>query len=140
MSPKPCALFLRPRSLLGYAGADGTTFELGKHFLKLHIRQCQHHEPMIEEVGAFRDEAVAVARRGCDHGLHRLLAELLSGLLLPGSEKPRRPRVGRAGAAPPADDAFEIGKAELLQGFFSRECAGSRRTGSPAFAIYILAS
>jgi hypothetical protein len=40
----------------------------------------QHDQKMVEHVGRFADQAVAVLARRCDHGLDRLFAELLGAL------------------------------------------------------------
>ena len=42
--------------------------------------RLQQHQQMIEQIGGFRDQPVAVFLHGGDHGLDRLLAELLGAM------------------------------------------------------------
>src|SRR5690606_37878187 len=70
---------------------------------------------MIEKVGTFRNERLAVAADRGDHRFDRFLSELLGGLLHAAGEKLRRPRAGIARATPRDDDPFQIGQRELTR-------------------------
>src|SRR5437588_4893274 len=54
----------------------------------------QHHE-IVDEIGAFLDDGLAIAVHGVDHDLHGLLGELLRHLAAARAQQPRRPRGGR---------------------------------------------
>ena len=56
---------------------------LGEHGLDLRQRDAarmQHHEQMVEQVGGLAGQMLVVLVDGGDHGLDRLLAELLGAM------------------------------------------------------------
>ena len=73
----PClrtrGLFLEP----------GLALALGEHRLDLRQRDAarmQHHQQMVEQVGGLAGQMLVVLVDGGDHGLDRLLAELLGAM------------------------------------------------------------
>ena len=75
--------------------------------------RMQHHEEMVEKIGAFIDERLTFASHGGDHRLDRLFAHFLGGAGRAAVEQRFGVRGFRARACPFGNDRGEIGQAEI---------------------------
>src|SRR5665213_3172778 len=69
------------RSLLVKPGHGGALRQRGLDIFQRHAARLQQHQKVKQQVGAFRDQMVAIVFDCGDHGLHRFLAEFLGAML-----------------------------------------------------------
>src|SRR5579863_193827 len=127
----PARLLLQPRASL--AG-----LELGGDLIEADAGGGEHHQPVVDDVGALGGQRIGVVRHRRQRRFHRLLAELLSRAGRPAGQQ--LGGVGRGGVGPLAGGDHRLQPREDIGEAAHAVAFSVSRTGRPPAAMAAFAS